>query len=165
MAASTGATSEGLTRVFWSFTAGVLLQRLGWARSKAATTLSILPAMALVVCLVLPLPAAVRPSADYAFAIGVAPLLIIWAAGWQPPHGFMREACRVLGDLSYPLYAIHYPILQLWNKVPAKLHLSPMVSLAIYLPVVCIVSLILARTVDEWIRKWASALWRSRLIT
>lgn len=151
---------QGFTRVAWAFTAGVLLQRLGWARIRILTPWCVLPALVLVACMVMPLPMAIRPCADLFFAMLVTPVLIIWAAGWQAPNGQFRVVSEALGDLSYPLYAIHYPVLQLWAHVVAALHLSPFVSLAIYLPAICGVSLLLARTVDLGIRKRASRLWR-----
>jgi peptidoglycan/LPS O-acetylase OafA/YrhL len=100
----------GIARVTYSFFAGVLLYRMrhrlpplkSWNLSAAILVLTVLP-------FVLPIPSLVRPAMDSLFVLVGAPTLV-WLGSLHEPHQSHRPVVTMLGTLSYPLYAIHYPI-------------------------------------------------------
>lgn len=154
---------QGFARVSFAFTAGVLLQRLGWVRPKTGTALAIVPMAVLVAFLTAPVAAVMRETFDLGFAVIAAPALIVLAAAWQPPEGWARRTSTALGDLSYPVYAIHYPVLMFWGYFALKLGVSPMISLVVFLPLICALALILGLKVDPKIRAAASRMAAPRL--
>jgi peptidoglycan/LPS O-acetylase OafA/YrhL len=76
-------------------------------------------------------------------------------AGWQ------GRLCRFMGDLSYPLYIIHYPFIYLfahwnWNTHPAPVRLG-LVATALYFAVVAL-AYALTRWYDRPVRAWLTRL-------
>lgn len=55
-------------------------------------------------------PGAWRPVADVFIVVVMLPL-ILWLGACARPRGRAAKACEILGDLSYPLYALHYPLI------------------------------------------------------
>lgn len=45
---------------------------------------------------------------------GVFPLVVVLGASVQPREGGESRLCTLLGNLSYPLYAVHYPFMYLF---------------------------------------------------
>ena len=44
----------------------------------------------------------------------VFPLLVVLGASGKGSSGFTNWLCKFLGDLSYPLYMVHYPFIYLY---------------------------------------------------
>jgi len=119
----------GFARVLFPFFAGVLLMRSGWVvhirHSFAICSL-------LLLC-VLALP---RPGdAEHFWINGVYesicvivifPLIVAMGAGEKRVDGVSIRIARFFGDLSYPLYITHYPLIYVYtawvarDKVPAS---------------------------------------------
>jgi peptidoglycan/LPS O-acetylase OafA/YrhL len=93
-------------RTLFSFSLGMLIFRSGW-RPVAAPLWLVLPALALL--MLAPVPGAWRAIYDIGFVTIVSPLLVLAGARHQ------RESRMAdwLGRLSYPLYAIHAPLLMI----------------------------------------------------
>jgi peptidoglycan/LPS O-acetylase OafA/YrhL len=100
----------GFARVTFSFAAGLLIYRL--SRSNRLGKLGI-PYLAVAVLLTLALALPAAPwCRDGIFAVAIFPAILIMALGSRPPTrltGFVVWA----GAISYPLYAIHAPLLHL----------------------------------------------------
>jgi peptidoglycan/LPS O-acetylase OafA/YrhL len=134
-----------LGRVMFAFFLGVLLQR---TRRLWAARLPVLPAW-VVYLLVLGLLAVPNTSLLAQTALHLAtvfvlgPLLVMLGAVARP-RGFTAKASTRLGGLSYPLYAIHMPLIFLgsalasapWDRsLPVDLGLiAAAVGLAAVLP-------------------------------
>lgn len=76
-------------------------------------------------------------------------------AGWQ------GRLCRFMGDLSYPLYIIHYPFIYLfahwnWSTHPDPVRLGS-VATVVYVAVVAL-AYVLTRWYDRPVRAWLSRL-------
>ena len=69
---------------------------------------------------------------------------------------FARRVGAFLGEISYPLYAIHFPLLQAALFVARRIPVSDSLAGAAYLPGVLAVSYWLARAFDQPARTWAS---------
>ncbi len=110
----------GFPRVAFSFFIGVLVHR-AYRRHHAHTKeresrsfSAFVVSMALLLILSAPLP---WMRAGVPQLIGVAvcfPLIVYYGARAQLPHAFARFA-TALGELSYPLYLLHFPFILLMN--------------------------------------------------
>jgi len=132
----------GFARVGYSFTAGVLVWRLGLHRNARTSSLAWL--------LVLPLAAAFLTiteadnlAALSAVLIGV-PLVVLAAARVEVPS---RKLAALFGDASYPLYCIHIPLLAL---LAGANQLTIFGACTALLPL----SIILERKLDRPAREW-----------
>lgn len=118
----------GLTRVLFPFFAGVLLMRLG---------LRIKVPKGFVVCGLLLVAALSLPRLggterlwlngiyDSVCVIVLFPLIVAIGAGEKEASGASVQVARFFGDLSYPLYITHYPLIYIYtgwvvdHKIPA----------------------------------------------
>lgn len=118
----------GFARLLYPFFAGILLMRLGKRiRIKGAFLVC-----SLLVIAILSVPR--FGGADHfwinglyeSFAIIVLfPIIVAMGAGGTLSGGFSHKLCKFLGDISYPLYITHYPLIYLYtayvieHKTPA----------------------------------------------
>lgn len=105
--------SKGMVRMLFPFLTGLFLFRLGKTiRMKHAM---ILTSLALLVTFAMP---RVGPDAmpwvnglyECCILIILLPVVVLIGAGSQPMTRFGEKACDFLGELSYPLYLVHYPL-------------------------------------------------------
>ena len=119
-----GVDVGGLPRTFWAgfprvafgFFGGALLYRVlssaaerGW-RPPALKAPFLTTAVLLVAILSVPNRFAWNPWFNL-FVLGFAfPMLVALAAAPGPAKGHGARLCKLAGDLSYPVYVLHYPI-------------------------------------------------------
>lgn len=88
----------------------------------------------------------------------IFPCILLMGASAQPKSKVSLWACKWLGDLSYPLYAVHYPVMYVfyaWLIRTRHYHLSEVLPQAILVVVICIVlSIIALKLYDEPLRQW-----------
>ena len=141
----------GLSRSTFGFFAGLFLyrnrtmlsQRFKW---PSALVLS-------VVVLILASPSAGRfdPLLDL-FAIMVAfPACVL--AGAQASEGRGEKVLAVLGSASYPLYVLHYPLVQLTQHF-VNVEQTGLGTAAVFLIVVTAMSVVVERGFDIPFRRW-----------
>jgi len=119
----------GFARVLFPFFAGVLLMRLGW-RIQIRHSFAI---CSLLLVGVLALPRFGDPQNFWAngvyescAVILIFPLIVALGAGEKRVDGVSISIARFFGDLSYPLYITHYPLIYVYtawvgrDKVPAS---------------------------------------------
>jgi peptidoglycan/LPS O-acetylase OafA/YrhL len=103
----------GLTRMLYPFFAGLLLCRVG----KPTHLKHALLGCSLLLALLLYMPR--LGGADHVWLNGVYeavviillfPLLVYLGASGGVPSPAERRLCQFLGDISYPLYLVHYPL-------------------------------------------------------
>ena len=140
-----------LARAAFSFSVGVMIYRTQPWRS-------VLPpkaAMFLIGALFLvPAPPWLRPWFDLTTILVVFPLLLPSLAAYEPRTSFMTRASTFLGDMSYGLYALHYPLIWLVRGACDRVGLSSVLCgflLVIFLPLACAV---IERRFDFPIRRW-----------
>lgn len=103
----------GPPRVVFGFGMGLLIFRLRVRRLKVPRAAYPAIVVALILCLVRPWPeAGLYAWTDPILVLLVLPVLVALAAR-SPVDGFLEGAARRLGAISYPLYAIHGPLLRL----------------------------------------------------
>jgi peptidoglycan/LPS O-acetylase OafA/YrhL len=148
----------GVARVGFSFPLGVLVHRLGWVRSRGPSPWFAVPVGLLVAALALPVASAWRPAFDAGFVLILSPLLLIAGGSYDPPRA-LQQLCAKLGELSYPLYATHFPLIFVFGFVATRLGIPApgwIAALAIALP---ILALVLSRIYDAPVRAWLSRRW------
>lgn len=83
--------------------------------------------------------------------------LVIAAGAATPAHGPLKRLCRLSGELSYPVYILHYPLMMVfadwvWTRHPGRLAaLGVALALAAFIPVFAWAAL---KLYDEPLRAW-----------
>ena len=151
----------GLLRVGFSFPLGVLLARAYNKTTKVPSPLSLVPIVMLAVMMAVVLP----PRFDRLYdviAIFVAMPMLMWLGAIYELPKRLEKIGALLGDISYPLYAIHFPLLQTLSYIfVRKLHLPGPLFAAAFVPGVIWLAWFLSHHFDVPVRRWLSA--RSKL--
>jgi peptidoglycan/LPS O-acetylase OafA/YrhL len=132
----------GVPRTLFSFSMGLLIFRSGW-RPFTAPLWILLPAVALL--MLAPVPSDWRAVYDIGFVLLLSPLLVLAGARSQRAS----RAADWLGRLSYPLYAVHYPLLMLGTPLAEKLHLPFAVRVVLVVIGLPALALLLDRMFDQ----------------
>lgn len=108
----------GLTRLLFPFLAGLLMSRI----LKPGTIRNgfLLCSALLIVCFSLPRigaggPLWINGLYDSLTIILIFPLIVYLGASSSGQSNTGRLVCRFLGDISYPLYIIHYPFIYIFS--------------------------------------------------
>jgi peptidoglycan/LPS O-acetylase OafA/YrhL len=126
----------GIIRVVFPFFTGILLGRL-LSRRQFRTGWAHLTIAALMVILL-------WPGLDFplydAFIVLVFFPSIIAASAFAAPNHFLDPIWRYLGNISYPLYALHYPFVVVFSVIMHHLHVSAAVNYvaAVLMTLACI---------------------------
>lgn len=150
----------GLTRVLFPFLAGVLLMRLG-KRIKVGGAFAVC-SLLLVVALALPRFGGterlwINGLYEAACVILLFPLIVLIGAGEKTVDGPSVRIARFFGDLSYPLYITHYPLIYIYTgwvvdrKVPPAQ--GALVGAGVFVAAVAIAYACL-KLYDEPARRW-----------
>jgi len=146
----------GVARTVFSFGLGVLIYR---SAPKIPTIPPLL--VLLAVALVVGLPVA-SPYYDLACILLVSPLLLMAGASSEPPV-LLHRAFIYLGLISFPLYAVHRPLLALAPNVAHVLHLSQPVAGSLIVIGLLALCPLLDRFYDAPLRRWLSRRFKERL--
>ncbi len=101
----------GLPRVAGSFLLGMLVFRSGWRINNALGFVPI--AVLLLLAFLVPYRTGLNRYTEPFLVLIYFPFLIALGAGTQTGQ-FWNGCCKWLGDLSYPLYMVHYPFIWLF---------------------------------------------------
>jgi len=128
----------GGIRVFYSFLAGMLLYR---SNRVIHSGIGFIPmALLLAIVFFIPFADATNKFIDPAIVIFYFPLLVALGAGAKLSSTY-HKLCRFLGDISYPLYMIHYPFLWIFMsyieiKKPSLNQMAVIIPIAVLLLIV-----------------------------
>ena len=157
----------GFCRLLYPFFCGLLIQRLG----KYIKLNNGFYWCSLVVMLMLCLPR-FGPNPIYngiyeaICVLLFMPLVIMTGAG-SVVSGKTQIICKFIGDLSFPLYITHFPIINLYNQWFINHKDSPIIQHTLVGVMVFIISISLAyicyKYYDIPIRKWLKEHWLSKL--
>ena len=95
----------------------------------------------------------------------VFPLLVYIGASGQVTGGFSRRVCRFLGDISYPVYIIHYPFMYLfyaWTFTGVPFSEAWPWAVTVFLGSIVLAYIVL-KVYDEPLRKWLGRKWLRRV--
>ncbi|NML67792.1 acyltransferase [Hymenobacter sp. RP-2-7] len=137
----------GFLRVTFSFLMGLLLYRANWLiRSRLGFGAL---ALLLLGALLLPFIDRINWRVDSLVVLFYFPLLIALGAGGQLTPRYAK-LCRFLGDISYPLYIVHYPFIWVFFSYLHK-YQPPLSTLALVIPTAMLALVLLAYAVLKWI--------------
>lgn len=145
----------GPVRGIYPFVAGLWLWH-GWqGRQHMSLHWAWAPALLLLLLL---LPLAASPAGYELVAALLGVPLVVALGARSSSEGRLRAVHHALGRLSFPLYALHYPIVQLGSAAARRLHWDSGLSLAAVvlaeLGAATALALLVARHVDEPLRRW-----------
>ncbi len=162
-----GNAGVGLARVTYAFFLGVALGRrfpTGVARLRPPSWVLVAGVLAIAF---VPVPGRVSGMAGLGYVLILLPLVVVLGAGATERH---PKAGAVLGDASYAVYALHYPLL-----VELAVFVTPsMISPAAHGPwmfygvlvgvVIALIALALAidQLADRPLRRWLTARFEAR---
>jgi len=145
-------------RVMWSFPAGLLIGRMGQRTTRKSNPIALAMAAFLVVLLIPSLSGAIRVGFDAIAATIVFPLLVYFGSQINL-SGRFAAAFLFIGDTSYALYAIHYPLAIPMHLALAKLHITG--TSAMLIATAAVVGLAaLAAKGDEIFRMRVTRMWK-----
>ena len=155
---------NGFIRLLYPFFGGLLLYRMGWImpRMRHAFLYS-----SLLIVIVLSLP---RFGGEEHFWINglyeafciifIFPLIVSIGAGGRLTGRYSSRVCKFLGDISYPIYITHYPIVYVYTAWVSRNNAS-MADGAPYMVLVFAAAVALAyaclRLYDLPLRNWLTA--------
>jgi peptidoglycan/LPS O-acetylase OafA/YrhL len=142
-------------RLAYPFLMGLLVQRLRLRLSVPQPFLVL--SLVLVAIFVVPLLGKFNALFDSGCIIVVFPLVLAAGAGVTKTEGAIGALCRFMGELSYPVYIIHYPFIYLfahwnWSTHPTPMRLGLVVT-GLYVGIV-ILAYALLRWFDRPVRAW-----------
>ena len=126
----------GIPRVLLAYCLGVAICRCGFRIPASGGTATLV-----LVLVLLAIPRGI--AWDMAFVMLVCPALI--AAG---SRSFMDRFSSIVGAISFPLYAVHYPIIELFRQMG----MSPALTIVAVLSVAAIVGIVIDRRLLETLR-------------
>lgn len=158
----------GLLRMLFPFTLGMLMARnfkpvkvkgMLWIGSAVLFALFSVP---YIPADILPAVKGLCPNAIFELlcVILVFPAIVYLAASDNGEGPVSSKVCRFLGDISYPLYIVHYPVMYLFyawlirNEIYTLGQAWPVVLLVFAVNI--ILATICLKFYDEPVRKWLS---------
>lgn len=143
-------------RLTYPFLAGLLVYRMGW---KIRLPMPYLTA-SLILLAVLAVPAlkgVANTLLEAGMIILIFPLILMVGASIRAQTGTLGPLCRFTGELSYPVYILHYPFVFLfghwvWATHPDKL--AQHGAGAGVLAFVMLLATALLYAYDKPVRKW-----------
>ncbi|HYK47986.1 MAG TPA: acyltransferase [Parafilimonas sp.] len=158
----------GFTRLLYPFFAGLLLSRV--VKPTQLKHAFLLCSLLLIIVFAIPRIG----DSDHLWMNGlydslsivlVFPVIVYLGASGEMTGGFVSKICKFLGDISYPLYIIHYPFIYLfmtWVSKNQDFLTGPSTAAPIVLVLVAVSVLAVAISVayaclklyDEPVRKW-----------
>jgi peptidoglycan/LPS O-acetylase OafA/YrhL len=108
----------GFTRLLYPFFAGLLLSRI----SKPGKIKNAFILCSLMIIIILSFPRLggrehlwINGLYDSLSIIFLFPLIVYMGASGKVTGKYMTKICRFLGDISYPIYIIHYPLIYIFT--------------------------------------------------
>ncbi|PKB18010.1 acyltransferase [Flavobacterium sp. 5] len=150
----------GFTRLLYPFFAGILLSRL----RKLIHVKGAFWVCSLLIAIVLIMPRIGDENSlwmnglyESFCIILIFPLIVSIGAGGEIKNPFSLKICKVLGDISYPIYITHYPLIYWYTAwvVDNKVSLEDGFALGIGVLIASIVIAYLClKLYDEPVRNW-----------
>lgn len=152
----------GLTRLAFPFLAGILLRR--YFKPMKIKNAFMLSSALLIFFLVFPRVGGetnvwLNGLYDSSVVILIFPLIVYLGASGKLGSSSSNKLCKFLGDLSYPLYITHFPIVYIFyawvdNNNKSMIESLPMALLTATISIVF--AYLILKKYDEPIRKWLS---------
>ncbi|MCX7279694.1 MAG: acyltransferase [Burkholderiales bacterium] len=142
----------GVGRVGFSFLLGMTLSRMS-IQKDAPNLRFLIPCALLLIILLAPSAEPYQLAYDAIFIFLGFPILLFIGAKFNPPKSF-EKACEWLGNISYPIYAIHYPLMFLYLFAVKKTSLPAVLQLPLFIISVVSLAALLNKYFDVPMRNW-----------
>ncbi len=140
----------GFTRVTAEFFAGALVYSTGLHLKTFRAKIIFGTSLAAILCFALE-----NSKLALVNSITLIPLMVIMLSTVQIA-GWWRSACKLLGDLSYPLYILHFPLYRLLYEIRTIKLLSPMAQTFLLSAIAMVASFAMV-SLDLRARRWLMA--------
>lgn len=140
----------GLARATYSFSIGMLISRLDLSRRRVSRA-AVVALLGVAVCILVPAPLALREVTQSLTVLILFPLAVAAATQFELPSSISGLA-KFGGNISYPLYAIHWPLIPLAVPVLRRLAVPEDVQGLVYAALLIPPAYGLSR-LDRWIRR------------
>ncbi len=147
----------GFSRVMFSFTVGVFLAKSGVGDKTQNSWWCVVPAALLCASLIYEPSAGTRGVYDLLMVVLAYPLIVSVGARLNPP-AVLANPMNVLGEISYPIYIIHYAPLFMASFIARKLALPVAIWVPAFIVGLCGVSYFLAKYYDPAARRVLASL-------
>jgi peptidoglycan/LPS O-acetylase OafA/YrhL len=155
----------GFTRLLYPFLSGLLLSRIG----KRITVKGGFWWCSLILVAIFSIPCVGGPDNimngvyNAACILFLFPLVVMIGAGSQLKGEKSAKICTFLGEISYPIYITHYPILYMqmnwaWNHMDAPIYAHVVVAISSVLISIGLAYACL-KLYDLPVRKWLTENW------
>ncbi|CAA9194640.1 acyltransferase family protein [Flavobacterium collinsii] len=161
----------GFTRLLYPFFAGVLLSRLG----KLIHIKGAFWVCSVLIIVIFSIPRLGDENSlwmnglyESVCIILLFPLIVAIGAGGEIKNPLSLKICKALGDISYPIYIIHYPLIYCYmawvfeNKIPLKD--GYVVGIGVLISSIAIAYLCL-KFYDEPVRNWLQNKFQKRKVS
>ena len=153
----------GMARVLFSFPLGVVLWRVaadgrgeGGQRAPRTSGVALLAVLAEAVLMLVPVAEPLHGAYDMVCIFLAFPALLLCGIVYELP-AMLRRPFAFLGEISYAVYAIHYPLVGLAHLVAAHLHMGAAMGTALFIPGIIGLAFCVTRWVDVPMRRWLTA--------
>lgn len=151
----------GVPRAVFGFLLGVGLFRLRLTRTPKVTMIGWGGLCGALGCiLMLPLAGTLRTGFDAGFDLVLSPAVILAASIVEPPRPAIPFS-EWLGAISYPIYAVHWPLIQAFEALVYGNTIPLLIQHAVFLGLVVCFGAFLAAHYDPWARRSVMALAKS----
>ena len=145
--------SLGLARTLLAFPLGVVLWRHMPLELRRESWGALLVIAVMAVPMVAQVSDAVRPGFEVAVVLLLFPALLALGILYELP-GKAAKVFSFLGDVSFAIYAIHWPLIKVFGVIADRLHLSPLGAVALFVGGVTGLAAGVARYFDQPVRGW-----------
>ena len=145
----------GFARVSFAFSAGVIIARRSGLRVIGSSPLSVVILAILPALYAWDPPYSLLSGRDLTMAIVLSPAVVLIGSHIDPPSHF-RKLLAFLGDISYPLYATHYPILLGVCFICFRINIPTLSTIALTLVITFSFAFVAGRYLDQPARAWLS---------
>ena len=151
----------GVLRVVLSFCIGIVICRLSRGRKRTTTWLALLPLLILPLILCIAVSERQLPALEMFDVLVIFPAALLAGIVWEPPASLVA-VFAFLGDISYPLYIFHHPLVFLFVRIMNRFSLSPTSAAILFALIVAILAAFVAHFYDRPVRAWLSGRLKSR---
>lgn len=145
-----------IPRTIFSFSVGLLIYRLKFTAPK-------IPIAIIVSLMIGPMIFPVGPAVTLAFVFVISPLVVLLGSAVEPGDR-TRKAFEFLGLISFPIYAIHRPVLSFAQTLSQRLHISPVAMMIAVIVALAAISPLIEQYYDKPARKLLDRLTRKTLV-
>ncbi|ATU91711.1 acyltransferase family protein [Phyllobacterium zundukense] len=143
----------GVARITFAFTVGVLLARYKIHIERRVSWLALLP----ITALVLTCSVAVYDAfpVDLIIALIVCPAILYLGIAFEVPPS-MHGVSRFLGQISFPVYAVHFPLMFIFNFAVRKVGVPGELTIWLFIPCLFAGCSLLFHLFDVPVRRYLS---------